>query len=234
MTRTTERGGELSEEGRRMQLDASRRAVGRSWGRSHPQRWQAVSALDPDGTILDVGCSNGSYVERLRDAGRTAWGTDVLADDGWNRPVYFQSDAAALPLRSDAVDYVVAFEVLEHLPRPVEHLTEFRRVARRKLVLSVPNCEVPEAMRRSGVTFHHWVDPTHENFFTRESLAAALSEAGLSATDMKLINPIRPELLLLLTWRMPRQIVEPLARWLERIPGRRELPMTILATATVD
>ena len=207
--------------------------VGRSWGGIHSARWRAIEALDDDATILDVGCSVGRYVEKLRARGRIAWGTDLLQDDAWSGSYFFRSDARALPLAADSVDCIIAFEVLEHLPNPADCLREFRRVGRRKLVLSVPNCSVPEVMRRAGVTFHHWVDPTHVNHFTEESLLELLSAEGFTVESMRLVNPIRPELLVLSTWRVPVRLAAIAVRLLERVPWRVECPMTILATASI-
>jgi len=215
------------------ELQDAQRRVGRSWGEIQPERWRAVLDLDADATILDVGCSRGRYVDRLRALGRTAWGTDLLLDQTWKPGLFFQGSALTLPLATDAVDCILAFEILEHLRDPVACVRELGRVARRKLVLSVPNCDVPAAMRASGVTFHHWVDETHVNFFTRKSLADMLSRAGLTVDEMRLINPIRPELLFLSTWRAPSRVAGTLAGWLERMPWRRKCHMTILATATV-
>jgi SAM-dependent methyltransferase len=214
-------------------LRDSRRRVGSSWGGIHPARWRAIEALDGDATVLDVGCATGRYVERMRARGRVAWGTDLLEDAAWSSPWFFRSDACALPLGDGAVDCVVAFEVLEHLPHPELYLREFRRVARRKLIVSVPNCAVPDVMRRAGVTFHHWVDPTHVNFFTVETLRELLSAEGLTVERVEIVNPIRPELLLLSTLRVPGPVVGLLLPVLERVPWRMRLCMTILATASV-
>ena len=67
----------------------------------------------------------------------------------------------------------------------------------------MPNCETPVELRRAGLTFHHWVDRSHVNFFDAGSLAALLESAGLRVREVRGINPISPERLLLATWRVP-------------------------------
>ena len=48
------------------------------------------------------------------------------------------ADAAALPVRAQAVDLVVACEVLEHLHEPIAAVDELWRVTRKWALCSVP------------------------------------------------------------------------------------------------
>ncbi len=217
----------------RRRLAGAKVQVGKSWGLIHPDRWQALAQLDPAGVFLDVGCARGSYVERLRAMGRTAWGTDLLLYTTWvSRPHCFQSDAPYLPIVSHSVDYLFAFEVLEHISQPLSVLREFKRVTRQNLILPVPNCEVPSALRRAGLTFHHYVDPTHTNFSTSQSLHQAVTAAGFRVESVRLINPVLPELLTFAAWRMPNQLASRLARLLQQVPGRCQFYLTILLAAS--
>ncbi len=214
-------------------MSTAQTQVGQSWGHIQPERWQAIQEYHADGTILDIGCSTGEYVKRLRVAGRQAWGTDLLYNTGWQSPYFLQSDAAHLPMKTNAVDHVIAFEILEHLPHPVNWLQEFKRVARKKITLSIPNCEVPDVLRRTGVTFHHWIDPTHTNFFTLETISTTLIDAGLVIENIQLINPIRPEILTFSAWQIPDKIASVFSRWLQKLPWRQQYYMTIMVTITV-
>ncbi|MDA0244197.1 MAG: class I SAM-dependent methyltransferase [Chloroflexi bacterium] len=213
----------------------ARQQVGQNWGKMNPERWRRVRQLPLHNTILDVGCSTGDYVLRLREIGYQAWGTDILREKSWDEhPVWFvQSDALCLPFSDKIVDTVLLFEVLEHLPRPAKYLREFSRVCRHTILLSVPNCTVPADFRQAGFTFHHWVDPTHVNFFTSETLSQLITEAGLKLEKMEIINFVRPEALWLATWGFRGRWVNALSRGLEKIPWRTKYGMTLLATITV-
>jgi ubiquinone/menaquinone biosynthesis C-methylase UbiE len=104
-------------------------------------------ADDPAGpprAALEVGCGEGVIADRLHrrfgevvaldlpDAGlRADW-------RGYPGPRFLHASAHRLPFDDDRFDLVVAAEVLEHLPDPVQGLAEMARVGRRHLVLSVP------------------------------------------------------------------------------------------------
>jgi len=100
------------------------------------------------GRVLDLGCGTGWKAASLgrdpsncvvamdRDArllefGRKTFGVDRLV----------QSDGCALPFPASVFDWVLAIEVVEHVPRPEQLLREIHRVLRPggKLLLTTPN-----------------------------------------------------------------------------------------------
>jgi SAM-dependent methyltransferase len=106
------------------------------WGRAAPE------------SVLDVGCGEGvlthEWAERLCD-GRIV-GIDL--DDPklhaeWNRRTrpnleFRVEEATSLSFADDEFDLAAAIEVLEHVPEPEATLAEMARVARRRLLVSVP------------------------------------------------------------------------------------------------
>src|ERR687888_653232 len=101
----------------------------------------------PD-SVLDVGCGEGvltyEWAERLGD--KRIVGIDL--DDPklrseWDtrrRPnlEYRAEEATSLSFGDDEFDMATAIEVLEHVPDPDTTLSEMARVARRRLLVSVP------------------------------------------------------------------------------------------------
>ena len=96
------------------------------------------------------------YVERAR-----ALGVDA--------PTLY--DGVRLPLDDDAVDTVFLLEVLEHLEDPAALLREARRVARRNVLVTTPNCT--QSFGRVPVEFSHMLDVDHRQFFTVDVDAGA-------------------------------------------------------------
>lgn len=115
-------------------------------GRFSSALLEELQDLHPD-SILDVGCGEGFMLEKVRVAGiaRALEGVDVRSDAvEIGRALHpeltlRQGSIYALPYPDASFDVVVCSEVLEHLERPEEALTELIRVAKRYCVISVPN-----------------------------------------------------------------------------------------------
>ena len=214
-------------------LAAERDRVGTAWGRLN--RWRLQTILESAGqTILDLGCSRGDYVIELRKRGYSAFGFDLLVADEWRQSAvsYFSiADATALPLSDEAFDTILMFEVLEHLSEPQRALIEVHRVARQNIIVSVPNCTTDAAMRDAGLAFHHWVDRTHVQVFTADSLVNLLCDNGFLVQELKQINPVCPESLVLSSWRFPAKAARAVSKLMSRMPLRKRYYMTLLAVA---
>ncbi|NDJ86445.1 MAG: class I SAM-dependent methyltransferase [Chloroflexi bacterium] len=199
------------------------------WGHIQPDRWQAVLAY-AEGTILDVGCANGVYVKRLLDEQRDAYGIDLLRYPEWVALPHRLAiaDATALPHPDNSFDTIISFETLEHIPNVETALREYRRVCRKNIIVSVPNCETPDELRDGGLTYHHWTDRTHVNLFTHDTLTQALMQAGFRIRHSAYINRILPAVPLLCAFGIPLRPARGIARLLRRI-SPKQFPMTLLA-----
>ena len=108
----------------------------------------ALDASLPDARperVLEVGVGEGEVARRIgaRWPGVPVAGID-LADEAlaasWRDAGVLGSfsDITRLPFADDTFDLVLAIEVLEHVPDPERSVAELARVARGRLVLSVP------------------------------------------------------------------------------------------------
>lgn len=143
-------------------------------------------------SVLDVGCGNGAYVLALKDK-KEIHGVDYARFDGWQEAPGLFSVASAEDLShipDQSYDTVSCFETLEHLPHPEKALAHFKRIARQNVIVTVPNCEVSEGMRASSLTFGHYIDRTHVQFFTAASLTTLLEAAGFPKVKCSFVNPI--------------------------------------------
>jgi SAM-dependent methyltransferase len=136
--------------------------------------------------ILDVGCGNGVYVAAYRRAGFDCQGVEFDPDcvaECTRRGVPAQiMDAHQLEFPSGSFDTVTMIEVLEHLPEPRRAIAEAFRVARRNVIISVPNIDVLPIMYAYRIVPWHLLEATHVNFFTPRLLRDALQPFAKSVT----------------------------------------------------
>ncbi|MCC6660611.1 MAG: methyltransferase domain-containing protein [Phycisphaerales bacterium] len=86
------------------------------------------------GSVLDVGCDR-APLRALVDTPRAYVGVDMHPD----ADISINLDAADLPLAARSFDTVVCTDVLEHLERCHAIFDELCRVARRHVIVSLPN-----------------------------------------------------------------------------------------------
>ena len=134
----------------------------------------------PPRKLLDVGCGLGFYGRGLLADGYDWIGAEVdeadcaeLARAGLP---FRQVDGRTLPFADAAFDAALCIEVLEHIDEPHGFMREIRRVAPRRLIVSVPNCELLGYLHDHLAAPWHMLEPDHKNFFTRWSLGALLRE----------------------------------------------------------
>jgi demethylmenaquinone methyltransferase/2-methoxy-6-polyprenyl-1,4-benzoquinol methylase len=103
-------------------------------------REEAIEMLDiePDDTVLDVGCGTGFATEGLLERTEHVSGLDQSAHQlekayakfGKRGPVrFYRGDAERLPFVDDSFDVVWSSGSIEYWPNPVATLRELRRVA---------------------------------------------------------------------------------------------------------
>jgi SAM-dependent methyltransferase len=119
------------------------------------RRYQLVNELVPlsGSVLLDFGCGNGAQTFLFAPHFPLAVGVDILegplvefAAAARNREIAdrvhaIHYDGSRLPVVTGAVDFAVSFEVLEHVEREDDALSELSRVIRPGgiLAISVPN-----------------------------------------------------------------------------------------------
>jgi SAM-dependent methyltransferase len=163
------------------------------WWYSERRHLLAAALRDvPPGAALDIGAAGGGNTRVLRRLGWQAaaleYGADgaqIAAERGLR---VLRGDATALPVASDSLDLVIAFDVLEHIVDDKSAAGEILRVLRpgRTALISVP-CD-PELWSA------HDDAVDHVRRYTRETLTALLGGAGFDIISMDswnvLLRPI--------------------------------------------
>jgi ubiquinone/menaquinone biosynthesis C-methylase UbiE len=159
----------------------------------HYRAFVRFAARHAGASILDLGCGFGAYSSALVDRGRKCVGCDVNFDylrtaNKWLPVVHVDT---ALPFGDRSFDSVMIFEVLEHVA-DIEHvLVEAFRVARKNVLITVPNSENIELMQANDVTYAHMLSSDHLHFFDPDSLEALLRRYSKNVS-IERSDPIYP------------------------------------------
>lgn len=139
--------------------------------------------------LLDYGCGQGAYVNYFNSEGIKCIGVDLFEYPSWETissklgvgkdSIFLRIRDAELPFNDNEFDVVFSFEVLEHCPDPEKTLRELKRVAKSSIILSVPDCNTEHLLRRHSLSFAHWTDTSHVNFYTIESFVQLLQQNNL-------------------------------------------------------
>ncbi len=181
--------------------------------------------------VLDVGCGPGTYLEQLTARGIDAVGLDLsegmAGEARRSGAAAAVGDAGRLPVRSGAVDGVLAAHMLYHCPDVDAAVAELARVIRPGgALVAVTNGEghvfralladvVGQGVRHTGAPFtlengaevlgRHFTDVE----LVRRRGELAITEAGPPMTYLRTLKPFyEPQLTGFRTWRMVEADVE--------------------------
>lgn len=142
---------------------------------------KSLQGMTP-GTALDIGAAGGGNSRVLRDLGWNAIpleygapGAEVAAERGLS---VIRADATRLPIADQALDLVVAYDLLEHLVDDEACVSEVMRVLRPhgRFLVAVP-CD-------PKLWSDHDVAVDHVRRYTRETLTALLDRPGFELRSM--------------------------------------------------
>ncbi len=144
----------------------------------------------PGGRLLDVGCGNGTLLERMR---RLGWQVEgVETDPEAVRRARARRLAVGLGAPADqgyadaSFDAVVMSHVIEHVADPVSLLADCRRLLRPggRLVMTTPNA-ASWGHRSCRAAWLHLDPPRHLRVFTSAALEPLASRAGFGTISTR-------------------------------------------------
>lgn len=108
------------------------------------------------GSVLEVGCGKGQWLELLKSHGFAATGGDgseqMVAQARAVEPSVVQFDAADLPFADRSFDNALTVTVLQHISDPRPAIAELARVSRQRIVLHEMTSSVVPGRLSPGTT----------------------------------------------------------------------------------
>ncbi len=143
-----------------------------------------LDALPQLGSVLDIGCGAGGLAVRLAQTGHRVTGMDVSEEAlriarkaGRNARLSIQWQlgfAEKLPFPDKSFDYIISAHTLEHVRDLNQTAAEFRRVARKKILILTPK-----------QSYKRYMDNYHTQFFeTAEQLSRALGLRSFTCVEV--------------------------------------------------
>ncbi len=141
--------------------------------RNRLTRLQAAG-LTPEHSILDFGCGKGLFVDFLIEHGYpNAFGYDPFSE----------KFASSAPLNRN-FDFVVSYDVIEHVPDPRAFVSKMCSLSARNgtIVLGCPNAaEIP--IRRGDEHIVELCQPYHQHILSETAMRGLVRKAGLDVLD---------------------------------------------------
>ena len=136
--------------------------------------------------LLDVGCGNGEFLNKMRGAGWEVTGVEPDAESVRMGRSHFGLEIhhgvlEDVCLPDGTFDAITMQHAVEHLPDPVRTLQSAYRLLRPggRLVVVTPNVN-SLARRHFSRHWVHWDPPRHLFLFSNRTLGRALTEAGFN------------------------------------------------------
>lgn len=151
------------------------------------RKW--VEQYAKKGSILDMGCGTGHFLNECAQNGWTISGVEVSEVARANAKTEHGIEPFSSLEEIDAgtkVDAITLWHVLEHLPDPESYLEKFNDLLNDNgvLLIAVPNHESFDA-KHYGVHWAAWDVPIHFWHFSKSSMTRLVEQSGFKLAEVK-------------------------------------------------
>ncbi len=164
-------------------------------GETSPHRWRshkdALLRHKQSGTLLDLGCSSGAFLEFLKGDSWKLYGIEMSATVAQRASArtgaeVFVGDILNAPFPRESFDVITCFDVLEHLYEPLQVMTKVREWLKPGGIfyVQVPNVDSAEG-RVFGSYWHGLELPRHLFHYSPAALKFLAESVGLRLASLE-------------------------------------------------
>ncbi len=147
------------------------------------------------GRILDIGCGRGLMLKELKEHGWECFGTEYSAkaaaatSEFLGIPIQVTTDIRTCTYPDHSFDVVTLWHVFEHIPNPIEILSEIRRILKPGglVIIEVPNLSSWQ-FKIIGQTWIHLDAPRHFFHYSRKSLKSLIETHGFQVDSIHTLS----------------------------------------------
>ena len=139
----------------------------------------------PNGSVLEIGCNDGSQLNYFKSMGYETWGIDpaenIYPTSSKNHNVIcdFLNNRSIQKVRPDTFDIIYAQNVFAHNDNPLEFLQLLKRKMNDYTLLFIQNSQCDMIVNGEFDTIYH----EHRSFYSHKSMTALAERAGLNIID---------------------------------------------------
>ena len=174
------------------------------WFISHAQLQQptwrrflkAMQRHGPPGNLLDIGCGAGTFLVEAREAGFDVAGQEVApffieyCRTQQNLTIY-SGEIETAPIPDHSLDYVTAFDVIEHHPDPNHMVSEMHRYLKTGGLAVISTHDIGNFYARVYGQKWRYLNPIgHLTYFSRHTLRKLLEKNGFKILHVGGIHTI--------------------------------------------
>lgn len=164
-------------------------------GKDAPERWPfrkvTIEQFKRGGSLLDLGCSSGSFLQFMRDDSWKLYGVEMSAQEARvaernSGAKVFVGTVADATFEPNSFDVITCFDVLEHLYEPRTVMTKVAEWLKPGGIFYVLVPNIDSAEKRIFQSYWHGLEmPRHLFHYTPRSLTFLAQSVGLRAASVE-------------------------------------------------
>lgn len=175
--------------------EAYHRLISEAGGPNPAHRWRdrktTLGKHRQSGTLLDLGCSSGSFLECMRSESWKLYGVEMSREEARTAEArtgaqVFVGDVPDAPFAPDSFDIITCFDVLEHMYEPRRVMAKVREWLKPGGIFYVQVPNIDSAERRVFASYWHGLElPRHLFHYSPASLKFLAKSAGLTEVSLE-------------------------------------------------